>query len=70
LTRRVRFSSVNGRGPNGSNGIKRKHAKAPDRHRGGPTKAQQAARARILAEAGFKATREEIKATERELRGE
>lgn len=34
------------------------------------TKAQQAARVRILAEAGFKATPEEIAAVERELRGE
>jgi hypothetical protein len=70
LTRRSRFSGKNSRGTNGSNGTTRKRAKAPNRRKGVPTKAQQAARARILAEAGFKATPEEIAATERELRRE
>jgi hypothetical protein len=59
---------MNSRGVNGSHGTTRKRAKAPSRRKGAPTKAQQAARARILAEAGFKATPEEIEATERELR--
>jgi hypothetical protein len=36
--------------------------------RGIPTETQQVARARILAEAAFKATPREIEATERELR--
>jgi hypothetical protein len=53
---------------NESNGATRKGAKAPKRRGGIPTKTQQAARARILAEAAFKATPEEIEATERELR--
>jgi hypothetical protein len=59
---------MNSRGTNGSNGTTRKRAKAPSRRKGVATKAQQAARARILA--GFKATPEEIAATERELRRE
>jgi hypothetical protein len=58
------------RGTNGINGTTRKRAKAPSRRKGVPTKAPQAARARILAEAGFKATPEEIAATEGELRRE
>ena len=61
---------MNARGMNGTSGAKRKHAKAPRRRKSAPTKAQQAARARILAEAGFTATPEELEATERELRGE
>ena len=59
---------MSSRGVNGSHGITRKRAKAVSRRKGIPTKTQQAARARILAEAGFKATPEEIEATERELR--
>jgi hypothetical protein len=59
---------MNSRRLNGINGTTRKGANAPKRRTGVPTKAQQAARAKILADAGFKATAEEIKATERELR--
>jgi hypothetical protein len=59
---------MNSRRLNGSNGTTRKGTKAPKRRTGLPTKAQQAARAKILAEAGFTATPEEIEATERELR--
>ena len=43
---------MNSRRLNGSNGTTRKGAKAPKRRAGLPTKAQQAARAKILAEAG------------------
>jgi hypothetical protein len=53
---------------NGPSEAKGKHAKARNR-RGGPTKAQQAARSGILAEAGLGAAPEELEAAERGLRG-
>jgi hypothetical protein len=47
-----------------------KRRKASGRLKGAPTTAQLAARVRILLEAGFKATPEQLEATERELLGE
>jgi hypothetical protein len=59
---------MNSRRLNGGRGTTHKRTKASKRRTGLPTKAQQAARVKILAEAGFNATPEEIEATERELR--
>jgi hypothetical protein len=55
---------MNARGTNGSNGTTRRRAKAP---KVGVTKAQQAARRKVIAESPVKPSREGMQAIHREL---
>jgi hypothetical protein len=62
---------MSGRSLNGSNGTKRKRARAPKRPKGGGvSKAQQAARRKFIAESPVKPTPEGMEAVLRELSGE
>jgi hypothetical protein len=58
---------MQGRGPNGSNGSARKGAGKP-RRRGAVTKAQQAARQKIVAESGVEIRPEDVEAVIQTLR--
>lgn len=60
---------MSGRALNGSNGSRRKRAKAPKRRSSEATKAQQAARRKFLADSPVKATPEGLEAVRRELFG-